>query len=134
MNALIPIDFLWNCNVKEGVAAILENNLYRWDQKLKGIIKSYEKIRIQDNKCRILDEVSVMLISIKYTVSYYMPKIGKNIIGVVKNWNYSEIGALVESFNAVLTCGKGTFENGIWKDENSIEIKKESKVSFILEK
>ena len=80
MNALIPIDFLWNCNVKEGVAAILENNLYRWDQKLKGIIKSYEKIRIQDNKCRILDEVSVMLISIKYTVSYYMPKIGKNII------------------------------------------------------
>ena len=132
--AVIPIEFVWSENISKGVAAVLDNNTNRWDTKLRGIVKSYSKIRIANKKCKILEEVGVFLVQVKYTVEYFCPKLNEKIVGVARNWNSCEIGALVECFNTVITNEEGSYQDGIWKDKNSIQIMKGSKISFTLTK
>jgi DNA-directed RNA polymerase subunit E'/Rpb7 len=130
----IPVEFLWTQNIKKGILKTLRKNINTWDQQLRGIVQSYEKIRIKDTKFRILEEVGVVLVPIKYTVKYFSPEIGTVLQGVVKNWSNSEIGGLVNDFNALFSTENLKYDKEVWIDENENAIQKNSKVNFILEK
>lgn len=132
--ALVPVEFIWSQELNLGVEAFLQAKLNSWDQKLLGIIKSYNGIKILTKKCKILDDISLLLVKVKYTVSYYFPTINSQLIGVVRNWNQSEIGVLVDCFNTVIINEEGIFDGANWKDKNSKEIVKGSKVKFTLTK
>ena len=129
----VPVEFLWINEVKKGIKGVLDEKINKWDNRLSGIIKNFVKIRILEKNAKILEDAGVLLVKVKYTVNYYKPVIGTKIEGIVKNWNETEIGALVEGFNTVIRPENGKFDNGIWRDSNNIEIKKESKVSFTLD-
>ena len=47
----------------------------------------------------------------EYFMNYFAPKIGQQLVAVVKNWNDKEIGGLVEVFNTVVNNAQGSFEN-----------------------
>lgn len=134
LKSYIPVDFRFTKNVKQGLKAYLETRIFKWDTQIQGIIKTYGKIRILDKKCRISEDSGVILVYAQYTVYYFKPNIGGKLEGIIKNWNSSQIGGLVDNFNAVITCSNGSFENGTWKDINLSEIKKDLKVAFVLEK
>lgn len=131
---MIPVQFVWSQDILKGIQIFLEGKVNKWDQNLQGIVKSYENIRILSHKSRILEDVGVLSVAAKFTVNYFAPKIGQQLVAVVKNWNDKEIGGLVEVFNTVVNNAQGSFENEAWKDVNGADIKKGSKIKFLLEK
>jgi DNA-directed RNA polymerase subunit E'/Rpb7 len=129
---MVPVQFIWLNEVKKGLHEVLDEKLNKWDFRLSGIIKSFAKIRILEKHARILEDAGTVLVKVKYTVNYYKPQIGQKIEGAVKNWTATEIGILVEGFNAVIKNCENKFENGIWRENSNTELKKDSKVSFTL--
>jgi hypothetical protein len=134
LSDVIAVDFCWLGKVKSGVKNVLESRVLKWDTRIKGIIKNFCKIRLLGKKARILEDVGVILIPTRYTLNYFSPQTGEKAEGIVKNWTDKEIGALSEGFNTILSVDNCKFEGEIWKDQNGSEIRRDCKVSFIIEK
>lgn len=134
LSEVVPVEFHWLGKIKQGVKTFLESKLMKWDARAQGIIKNFCKIRIISKKARILEDVGIVLIPVRYTLNLYSPKTGDTLEGIVKNWSGTEIGALVDCFNTIILPGSCKFDQDMWKDLNNVEVKRDCKVSFVLEK
>lgn len=134
LSDVIPVDFSWLSKVKLGVKTHLESKILKWDNRIQGIIKNFCKIRLLGKKAKIIEDCGLILVNSRYTLNYYSPQIGDRIEATVKNWTENSIGGLSECFNTTISTSDCKYENDIWKDVNGVEIKRDSKVTYTLEK
>ena len=134
LSEVIPVEFHWLGKIKLGVKTYLESKILKWDSRVQGIIKNFCKIRLVGKKARILEDAGIVLIPARYTLNLYTPKIGDTLEGIVKNWSDSEIGVLVDCFNAIVFPNTCKYTQESWSDANNVEVKRDCKVSFVLER
>ena len=133
LSEVIPVEFHWLGKIKQGVKTFLESKILKWDPRVQGIIKNFCKIRLVGKKARILEDAGIVLVSARYTLNLFAPKKGDTLEGIVKNWSGSEIGALVDCFNAIILPTSCKYAQESWVDVNNVEVKRDCKVSFVLE-
>ena len=63
-------------NIKQSILKELNKKLMKWDDQLKGIVLSLEKVQLMNGgKGRIMDDYSWIQYIVRYRVTYAQPKV-----------------------------------------------------------
>ena len=69
---------------KNQILAELNKRLNKWDDNLKGVFISYNKVQVlEGGKGRIMDDYASVHYSVRYHAIYIQPTVGDKIYGVI---------------------------------------------------